>query len=599
MPNPDPIKRENYTEAGYYVIDATAEEFFSAVFKYARPRKVVDIVLDALPAGKSRYNRIGAMTWFKEAFNPVLQAIERSRNESGILRHFVTGAHPEWLYITNHAHARTPRISRLAEMIASEMSKAREGIGTMHVVGPSGSGKTTGIRAALMDLSDKYPYIYEFNSSNGIDIDKFMSIISGFSDNSRAIFVFYSASEFYYAVNTIALELRDRIKSFCLFILEDRVYDYKTNVRHLTDCSADAPIFEFGSLTYEDALAICARISKHPIKLGDFSDLPIEKQAGRLLDRERGFNGDLLSALYSLTTHENFETKIFNEYNSVKDNEAKNILRIVTTLHHLGFAAPINYVAGMLEKTVDSIQEQLNGNLSGIVLDFGSRGQLACRHRVIADCYFGNCIEMQGMQDEILGILDYLSNKFTIEDIKHHPLPYQIYKRIISFDFLYEKYFPAKSRQTDTERTYHHAQKMYGHDGVFWLQFGRFYRKIGRYDDAIDCFRTGLDFYDSFQTRHSLGATLIAKYIHENFADRTLYAEGIDYLEYERLRRGSSDPYPTSTLCASLIRICRARPKDTEAIQKLKECINYGLKNFPDDDYFSSQLRLYLKLKLS
>jgi hypothetical protein len=35
MPNPDPIKRENYTEAGYYVIDATAEEFFSAVFKYA------------------------------------------------------------------------------------------------------------------------------------------------------------------------------------------------------------------------------------------------------------------------------------------------------------------------------------------------------------------------------------------------------------------------------------------------------------------------------------------------------------------------------------------------------------------------------------
>jgi len=595
MPSPDPIKRENYVEAGYRVIDATAEEFLSAIYKYCRPKKVVDIVLDALPVAKSRYAKAEAMTWFKEAFNPVLQAIERSRFQSGILRHFVTGAHPEWFYITNYAHARTPRISKLAEVISIHLAEASKGIGIMHVVGPSGSGKTTGIRSVLMDLVDKYPYIYEFDSANGIDIGKFISIISGFSEKSKAIFVFYSAAEFYFAVNSIAAELDDRIASYCLFILEDRIYDYKTNLRHLAD-RPDAPTFEFGALAFEDAKSICEKIGSHAIKLGEFSDLPIEKQAGQLLDRERGFGGDLLSALYSLTTHQNFETKIFNEFHDVKDEDAKKILRTVAIINHLGFSVPMQYLAGILNLSIATIEEQLNAHLSGIVIDFGSRGALTCRHRVIADCYFSNCIAKQGAQEEILGILNYLSNKFTIDDIKYHPLPYQIYKRLISFDFLYDQYFSTASRKQDTERTYHEAQKLYGHDGVFWLQFGRFYRKIGRFDDAIHCFRTGLEFYDSFQTRHSLGVTLIAKYINERFSDRSLFDEGLEALEYERLRRGTTDPYPTTTICTYLIRICRAKPNDNEVREKLKDCINFGIKHFSNDELFSQQLKRYLKL---
>ncbi|WP_229772995.1 tetratricopeptide repeat protein, partial [Burkholderia cenocepacia] len=596
MPNPDPIKKENYTEAGYCVIDATAEEFFSTLYGTLRPKKIADLVLESIPAIKAKFASVAAMTWFKEAFTPIFQSIDRAKSESGILRHFVTGAHPEWFYITNNAHARTPRIENLVNLLATTLSDANEGVGLMHVIGPSGSGKTTGIRSALLEIAEKYPYIYEYNSSNGIDINKFISIISGFSEKSKSIFVFYNAAEFYYAINSIAFDLQEKIRSYCLFVLEDRIYDYKVNTRHLSDIQAEPIVFEFGTLTYEDAKALCTRIGTHAIKLGQFTELPLEKQAGMLMDRERGFNGDLLSALYSLTTHENFETKIFNEYHSVKDENAKTVLSIVSTLNHLGFTVPINYLAGMANIAVPDIEQQINTNLSGIVIDFASRGILSCRHRVIADCYFDNCISHQGTQQQILAILDYLSNKFAIDDIKYHPLPYQIYKSLISFDFLYEKYFPYATRKIDTERTYHQAQKLYGKDGVFWLQFGRFYRKIGRFDDAIDCFRTGLDFYDSFQTRHSLGATLVAKYIDEKYVDRALLVEGLDYLEYERLRRGTSDPYPTATICAYLIRICREQPKDMETAEKLKECINFGLKHFKDDEYFSRQLKLYLKM---
>ncbi|CAB3636425.1 Uncharacterised protein [Achromobacter sp. 2789STDY5608633] len=595
LPDPDPIKKENYIEAGYYVIDATAEDFFSTIYTNLRPKKLVDLVLESIPAVKTKISTVGAMTWFKEAFNPVVDSIEKSRTESGILRHFVTGAHPEWFYIINDAHAKTQRIGALASSIAINLATATTGIGIFHVIGPSGSGKTTGIRSALIDIVEKYPYVYEFNSSNGIDLGKFISIISGFSEKSKAIFVFYNSTEFYYAINSISSELHDKIKSYCLFILEDRQYEYKANLRHLSDVLTVPQIFEFGALSYDDATAICSKINSHAIKLGDFSELPLERQAGTLMSRERGFNGDLLSALYSLTTHENFETKIHNEFHSVKEENAKTILSIVAILNHIGSNAPINYVAGMTQIAVSEIQRYIEESLSGIIVDFGSRGVLSCRHRVIADYYFDNCISHRGGKEQILKMLEYLSNKFTVDDIKFHPVPYQIYKSLISFNFLYEQYFSKSIRKTETEKIYHQAQKWYGHDGVFWLQFGRFYRKLQRYDDAIECFRTGLEFYDSFQTRHSLGAALVAKYAHDGYKDRTLLTEGVDCLEFERQRRGTSDSYPTATICDYLIDICNAQPHDEEMREKLKECINYGMKHFKEDDYFKGILSKYWK----
>ena len=67
----------------------------------------------------------------------------------------------------------------------------------------------------------------------------------------------------------------------------------------------------------------------------------------------------------------------------------------------------------------------------------------------------------RGGKEQILKMLEYLSNKFTVDDIKFHPVPYQIYKSLISFNFLYEQYFSKSIRKTETEKIYHQAQKWY------------------------------------------------------------------------------------------------------------------------------------------
>lgn len=593
MPNPDEIKHENYIAAGYKIIDATAEEFFKVVFATIKPKSIEDLLIETNSVIRQKFVNKQGMVWFKEAFNTVILEMEKARNQTGILRHFIMGAHPEWFYISNAAHAATQQIEKLTRAIAEQISANPTGVGILHVIGPAGSGKTTGIRASLATIVSTYPYVYEYDSENGIDVSLLGSMLESFTEKS--IIVFYSAAEFYYAVDAVATRLRNKTKPYCLFVLEDRTNDFNTNKRQIVNCKTFSTLFKFGQLEQEDAKSIVEKIDEHGVVLDKFSNFPLDKRVRLLLDKERGYGGDLLSALYSLTTHENFETKIYEEYHSVRDSAACNILNIVAMMNFLGFSPPINYVAGSLGLRVEDVETALQNDLSGVVIFSPNGNRINCRHRVVAEYYFTRFIANNGKVDNILGVLNYLSRQFTIDDIKLHPLPYQIYKKLISIDFLYDVYFPNSDRAKYTEKTYHEAQKWYGKDGVFWLHFGRFYRTIGELDNAIDCFRTGLNYYDSFQTRHSLGTALLEKYIETNCVDEVCYGEGVQYLENERLQRGTTDSYPTSTLCNLLMKIRRVAPNNTDVETRLKQCINFGIKNFRGDEFFERITRDYFR----
>ena len=311
------------------------------------------------------------------------------------------------------------------------------------------------------------------------------------------------------------------------------------------------------------------------------------------MDKEKGYGGDLLSTLFSLTTHENFEQKIYQDYISVRGGLAHSMLDVVAMIGSIGISVPTNYVAGMLDSSTAKIAGILNEDLAGVLIS--KSGALKCRHRIIANYYFTNCISKRGSTSVIVAILEFLSRQFSVEDIRHHPLPYRIYKELISFEFLYEQYFPSKTREGDTEYVYHRAQTLFGKDGIFWLQFGRYYRKMRRLDDAIDCFRTGLEFYDSFQTKHSLGVTLIEKYIEDECVDIAMYRDGVKILDAERLRRAQGDSYPTTALIDLLGKVIQSNSQNADARFRIKECLNYGIRHFSDDEYFRKQLKRFIK----
>jgi len=592
MPNPDPIKAENYNSSGYVVIDATAEEFFEELYRSVAPVTIGEIVLETVPTVKAAAQKTRAMTWFKSAFDGVLTQIEESKRRKGILRHFLTGADPDWLYISQDVYAVTANIRALTSRITNLLAMHERGFTALHVIGPSGSGKTTAIRAALKTVVASYTYIYEFRSEGDVDTYLLRDLISAFTNKS--VFVFYSAAAYYYAVNVIAERLEDRMSPMCLFILEDRLSEYRRSMRQLSH-TVTSEVFEMVPLDLADAKAVAVKIDEVGLKLANFSEKPLDSRARLIQDKEKGFRGDLLSALFSLTTHENFEKKIFDEYQAVTSSRARSVLDVVAIVNTFGLSLPIDYISGFIEAEVDEVLLMLREDLDGMVYVPKGTSSVRCRHRIIAEYYFHECIATKGSVPLMVGVLAYLSRKFTIDDIRLHPLPYRIYKELISFEFLYEHYFPKSTRRQDSEATYHAAQAFFNKDGIFWLHFGRYYRKIGDIDLAIDCFRTGLNFYNSFQTVHSLGTALLDKYSSEGCIDQALYDEGVELLEGERQRRGASDPYPTTTLIDQLMRIKKKGATPPGLDDLLKQAINSGLRNFKDDEYFNRIFRKYIE----
>lgn len=590
-PNPDEIKSENLKEAGFHVIDATAEEFFTTLFALVKPRSIGELVLENLPSAKKAVANRQAMTWFKGAFSLVFERIEKAKKERGIIRHFITGEDPEWYYIVNEVHAETQRGMDLTANIANLLSLNTEGIGILHVIGPSGSGKTTAIRNALKQLSPSYNAIYEFNSEQSMEKNFLRSIAENIS--GKTIFVFYAASEFYYAIKEVADRLKDRGNPYCLFVLEDRTADYNKNKNQINLRTINKPVVEFGDLQIQDAINIAQKIDEAGLKFDKFSEFPIDRRAAIILDKEKGFEGDLLSALFSLTTHENFERKLFEDYHSAQTGLPKRIIDLVTIIHAHGFRVPINYIAGALGERIESVIACIAEQLAGVLVVRKGTSVVQCRHRVIASYYFNNYISGNGDPHLLIGLLEFLSRQFTVHDISLHPLAYRIYRELISFEFLYDKYFDSRTRVVDCEQLFDAAQSFYGKDGIFWLHFGRFYRKIGRLPEAIDCFRTGLEFYQSYQTKHSLGLALVETYLEGGEADA--YDEGIKLLENERLSRGTNDSYPTATLLQLLTKVLKKKRNNQDAVTRAKECFNYGMKHFRDDDHFCNVAKDYLR----
>ncbi len=592
LPSPDEIKAENWRSAGFYVIDATAEEFFTELFSVCKPRTVGEIILETVPAVKKVASNIKAMTWFKGAFKLIFNEIENAKMQKGILRHFITGADPDWFFIVNKAHAETSRSKTLLDTAATMLQSNTNGVGLLHIIGPSGSGKTTAIKSALSILVRTYRFSYEFNENQSIDKELLRNIIFGLSEKS--VFIFYSAADYYFAIKEIADRHKDRQTPYCLFILEDRTNEHKKNKRQLSTSGIIPNYIEFGALTIEDAKNISLKIEEAGLIFPKFSEKSLDARAHILLDKEKGYGGDLLSALFSLTTHENFEAKVYQDYQSAGDGLARSVLDLVAVLHSLNYSTPIDYIAGALQERTDEIVRCTSDDLAGILVIPINTNVLKCRHRIIANYYFENYISGRGTVEMLIGLLEFLSRQFTIEDIKHHPLPFRIYRDVVSFEFVYDRYFPKSTRDNDTEKLYHEAQRFFGRDGIFWLHFGRYYRKIGNLPAAIDCFRSGLDFYDSFQTRHSLGTALLELYLETG--DESNYDDGSMILNRERISRGSGDPYPTSTLLRLLTRVIQKNPSHLNARALSKECFNMGFKHFNDEDHFKEAASEYLRL---
>jgi len=447
----------------------------------------------------------------------------------------------------------------------------------------------------LSQLSGIIRPIYQHTNIHGVDIEKTWDAIKNIKGS--IILFFDSSSEHFYAINEIANRANTHKTNIkVLFIIEEREKYYQRNRHHLSRFSnGEIFVFNVPKLTHENSNKLYDSLFNVGLIGEKFRAQSKEQVVNKIIDIEKGYRGDLLATMCDIVGNKPYIEQLNDEYNDIEDEAALEIFCYISIVTSARLQMPVLYLSEILGMNAVVIYEKLQNELNGKIYFDKTNKLVSTRHHVIADYHIKNLLTLEHKQKIVINLMRCLSTKFTISDIKRHPLPYRIYREVLSHYFLMEVLFTENSEFVDF--VYDSCQRFFPNDGMFWLQYGRYLHKVGRLDDALHCLKKGYGLFDSFQTRHALGHIYLDFYVATNCLIKEYYDNGLFFLS--DLIKSSDDPYAHNTLIDCLNTILQFKYDKLIEIA-LKDAINAALINHRDDPVLQSVIsKCYANKKLN
>lgn len=580
------MEEKSYLRRGIKPLKCNADELFNLLYEnaqYVSPTKFIKRKAPFLSHAESNSK---ALAWFSENLESVRDMIRHWGSKTGPYTRFYFGDMPDWFYISHNVPAKFNTVDSVVRSVLSFKS-SNEKANLINIIGSVGSGKTTIALQALSILSQTQDNVYNFMGINGIHIEHLWNVIK----DIKGLVVIYidSAANHFYAVNDVIQRALDNNTGCKLCIItEDRSVQYYRNHRHLYQIpNKIINKIIINTLSRSDASSLLNKADSLGVIYEKLKDLSSEQRINKVVNFDKGYNGDLLATLYDLSSGESYRKKLNDEYQEITSPQARSIYETISLVTACKLPLPLNYLSETENISVSSTMNYLKEDLEGKIhiREHGnSMISVTARHYTIAEFHLTKCFTKEKIKDTIIKLMHCMSKKFTIDDIKMHPISYRIYRSTLSYHFLSEQIFSNKDDYKYIHEIYSTCQSLYAHDGVFWLQYGRFLEKDSQVPEALHCFRRGLDLYDSFQIRHALGHLLLKKYRTEGMKEYDEYLEGISWLEGE-IKSRATDSYSYTSLCSELTKIITLSPENTHAIETLKKYVSLALTEncFGDD----------------
>lgn len=339
------IERKTYEKRGIVPIEATAEDFITylnANLSILTPAKFIKRIFPHL---KQEIDNSKSLGWFGYSFGHVATELVRTKTQKGLLSRFFLGDIPDWFYISNDVPAQFNYIDDLIVDINQFLTTTKlPNIRLIAVTGSIGVGKTTGCMILLKELSRFYESVYIYTSTGGIDIEQFWVAIR---DLKGSLILFFDrSSENFYAISEIAKRIIDRLPNLrTVFIIEERENAFNKNQHHLaTFTEGLINSFIVPQLSSENALLLANKLEKFGMLSGELRKLSRDKAANHIIDRERGYNGDLLATMCDVSSAHSFREQLTDEYAEIQDVEAKNIFQLVSIVTAARMVIPLTYL---------------------------------------------------------------------------------------------------------------------------------------------------------------------------------------------------------------------------------------------------------------
>jgi len=186
-----------------------------------------------------------------------------------------------------------------------------------------------------------------------------------------------------------------------------------------------------------------------------------------------------------------------------------------------------------------------------------------------------------------VGLLTQLSADLTPYNISRRTPEFIAYRGIINFDNMLALF---GDDYEVISGIYNELKEYYGHDFLFWLQFGRAELYFDQFAGAENYLNQSLAIRSvgNFQAMHHLGVLFLkrARYQENTATAETDLQYGEKLLRDLIPERGEIDAYPYAALVAQKYRYFRSRgsPRLAEELEKLFELAEIGIRKHPTDE---------------
>ena len=588
-------EKDLYEEQGIIPITADVSEFVNYITQNLKPLSQKAFLKKRLPHLHISDSNIAYMGWFAHSFFPVDVIIEKSTNEHCLKGKYYYGDPVDWKYIVNDVPAELSYSEELLNII-KKCEKSDTGNHIINITGPVCCGKSTAAMQTLKKVSLTNKSTYIFSSVDGIDIELFWRAIK----DLKGTFIFYfdNGYENFYAIDEIINRGNELPgKRTFIFMTESRLSKFEYHQRHFKSVTPDMiHNFEVSSLETDDARKIIKKIDQLGVAYTKFDNKNENEKIQLLIDKREGYGGDLFAALYDLSSSKSYEKQIEEEYEEIEGNTQKFIYSVLALATAVRIYLPLNYLMEICDLSANKILHIFNSELKGKIKKSDFANSYSIRHHSLAIFIIKNLIAKGELTNIIIKILNVVSTKFTISDIKNHPLPFRIYRELISYRFITDVIY---SKNDDIEyiyNIYNVSESLFNKDAFFWLQYGRFHDKQQKYDDAIFCLRTGISRYETPHLLHALGHVLLKKYIFDGLVNNEELQEGLDILSSHLMQYGKSDSYFATTLLDMISQIIEKGKYDKVIAEKAEFVVNSSSHHITAKEYNRS-LQRFIKAR--
>jgi hypothetical protein len=361
--------------------------------------------------------------------------------------------------------------------------------------------------------------------------------------------VFIDAAE---SQTRILRDLADRVpaEAKLLFVLAGRSHALYPRLGDLEVLKPQ--VHAMPELNREDTERILDKLKEFGF-LGVLQGESRSKQIHSFLGRARK---QLLVALREATAGRGFDAILAGEFASLADDQSRLAYTIVSLASMHGAAGVRRrHLLACLEGSDLERSRILGESLRDVVIPReGGSDLLAPRHRVIGQFVAVETAPLEVKIEAIKRLLTQIAADITPESIKRRVPEYITYRGIINCKSMLELF--GLDHQMIVEM-YESLRPFYGHDFLYWLQYGRAELEFGSYEIAENYLNQSIGIRaDSHQSWHQMGVLHLkrATALYPKASAKVDAEKGEEILKGQIAARGDTDPYPYAALLLHKVR---------------------------------------------